>query len=522
MERLPFSKPSDLTKAHVRYQLSVPALCEEAILRQEGVLSVDGSLVVRTGECTGRSPRDKFLVAEPATADAIWWGAVNQPFEPEQFDALQERVLQTLEQRDIFVQDCFVGAHPEHRLGVRVITQLAWHSLFARHMFIQPREQQLEDFTPDFTLIAFPSFQANPARDGTRSGVFIVINLARRLILIGGTAYAGEIKKAMFTVMNYWLPTRGVLPMHCSANIGPQGDVTLFFGLSGTGKTTLSADPERALIGDDEHGWCEDGIFNLEGGCYAKVIRLSPTAEPAIYAAVHRFGSVLENVVIDHTTRQLDFHNDLYTENTRAAYPLHHVPNADRHGRAGHPERIIFLTADAFGVMPPVARLTHAQAMYHFLSGYTARVAGTERGVNQPVATFSACFSAPFLVHQPQVYAQMFGERLARHNVAVWLVNTGWNGRGERLRIAWTRAMVSAILSGRLDAVPFRQEPIFGLEVPLHCPGAPKDVLFPERSWDSTEAYQQRAKQLAQMFRQNFAAFAAHVTPEVCQAGPRV
>ncbi len=511
-----------ITRARLYHQLSVPALCEEAIRRNEGVLGADGCLVVRTGVFTGRSPRDKFLVAEPSTADTIWWGTVNQPFDAERFDALLARMLKDMRSRDLFVQDCFAGADPNHRIAVRVITQFAWHSLFTRHLFIQPIASQRARFTPDFTVIDLPDFHADPTRDGTHSSTFILINLARRLVLIGGTAYAGEIKKSIFTVMNHWLPLRGVLPMHCSANAGTAGDVALFFGLSGTGKTTLSADPQRVLIGDDEHGWSESGIFNFEGGCYAKVIRLSPAAEPAIYAAVHRFGSVLENVVIDPETRQLDLDDDRYTENTRAAYPLHYIPSADHSGRAAHPQHIIFLTADAFGVMPPVARLTDAQAMYHFLSGYTARVAGTERGVTQPAATFSACFSAPFLVHHPRMYADMLGERIARHNVAVWLVNTGWNGRGERIRIAWTRAIVSAILSGALRSVPYRQEPIFGLSVPTRCPGVPEDVLFPERSWEDPEAYQARARQLAQMFHHNFATFAAQVAPEVRAAGPRV
>ncbi|GAB4559914.1 MAG: phosphoenolpyruvate carboxykinase (ATP) [Anaerolineae bacterium] len=508
----------------VYWNLATPALYEEAIRRREGVIAHLGPLVVRTGHHTGRSPNDKFIVKESSSEDHIWWGKVNRPFDEARFDALYHRLLAYLQGKDLFVQDCFVGAHPKYRLPIRVITETAWHSLFARNMFLIAKPEELENFAPAFTVINVSRFHAVPELDGTNSEVFILVNFGKRLILIGGTSYAGEIKKSIFTIMNYLLPSQNVLSMHCSANVGPDGDVALFFGLSGTGKTTLSADPERALIGDDEHGWNDDGVFNFEGGCYAKVIRLSPTAEPEIYQTTRRFGTILENVAIDIRTRRLDLDDDSLTENTRAAYPVNYLPKVIEEGVAGHPNNIIFLTADAFGVMPPIARLTTEQAMYHFLSGYTAKVAGTEKGITDPVATFSTCFGAPFMALHPRVYANLLGEKINRHNVKVWLVNTGWTGGpfgvGHRMEIAYTRAMVRAALSGALDDVPTVQDPIFGLHVPVTCPGVPESVLRVRETWASPEAYDQQAVKLAAMFHKNFTQFAGEVGREIVEAGP--
>jgi phosphoenolpyruvate carboxykinase (ATP) len=507
------------------WNLPSPALYEHAIQRHEGRLGHLGALVVSTGQYTGRSPNDKFIVKEPSSEAQIGWGEVNQPFSTERYDALRARLTAYLQGKDVFVQDCKAGAHPRYQLPIRVITELAWHSLFARNMFIRELDPaRLDAFEPRFTLIDAPGFHAVPEEDGTRSEAFILLHFGRREVLIGGTQYAGEIKKSIFTVMNYLLPPQGVLTLHCSANYGKdEQDVALFFGLSGTGKTTLSADPERTLIGDDEHGWGDDGVFNFEGGCYAKVIRLSPAGEPDIYQTTRRFGTLLENVVL-RDDRHLDLDSAALTENTRACYPISHIEKASRSGRAGHPKVVIMLTADAFGVLPPLARLTPAQAVYHFLSGYTAKVAGTERGIKEPQATFSTCFGAPFMALRPSAYADLLAQKLAQHQTSVWLVNTGWTGgaygTGERMKLDQTRAMVSAVLRGELSHGPFRRDPVFGLEVPERCPGVPSEVLDPRETWQDKSAYDALAGKLAGMFARNFAQFAANVTPEVRTAGP--
>jgi phosphoenolpyruvate carboxykinase (ATP) len=509
----------------VYWNLPPSLLYEEAVRRREGRLADEGPLIVRTGQHTGRSPSDKFLVREPSSVDKIWWDSVNQPMTIEQFDALHRRLLAYLQGNDIFVQDCFVGADLRFRLPIRIITQTAWHSLFARNMFISPAPGELLKHIPECTVINVPGFNAVPEVDRTRSEVFVVIHLARKLVLIGGTQYAGEIKKSVFTVMNYLLPQRNVLSMHCSANIGSNSDVAVFFGLSGTGKTTLSADPGRTLIGDDEHGWTDHGVFNLEGGCYAKVIRLSRDAEPEIFDAAHRFGTILENVGFDTDTGKLDLDDDTLTENTRAAYPIGHIRNSKRDGMGAHPSNIIMLTADAFGVLPPIAKLTHTQAMYYFLSGYTAKVAGTEKGVTEPRATFSACFGAPFMALSPIVYANLLGEKIARHNVNVWLVNTGWirgpYGVGKRIEIQNTRAMVRAALDGALKKVPTVPDPTFGMGVPESCPEVATELLVPRNTWDDKKAYDAQAKKLACMFVENFKPFEGQVQREVLSAGPR-
>ena len=511
--------------ARVHWNMSVPALYEEAVRRREGAMSADGPLVCRTGQHTGRSPNDKFIVREASSADTIWWSKVNRPIEAAHFDALYHRLLTYVEGKELFVQDCYAGADERYRLPIRIITEQAWHSLFARHMFIEvPDTTGRPAHIPEFTVIDMPGLHADPVRHGTNSEVFIIVNFAEKLVLIGGTSYAGEIKKSIFTVMNYLLPLRQVLSMHCSANVGPRGDVALFFGLSGTGKTTLSSDPDRGLIGDDEHGWSEDGVFNIEGGCYAKMIRLSAEAEPQIYATTKRFGTVLENVRMDANTRQLDLNDDSLTENTRGAYPLDFIDNAVPTGRAGHPRNIIMLTADAFGVLPPIARLTPAGAMYHFLSGYTAKVAGTEKGVTEPKATFSTCFGAPFMVLHPTVYAKFLGERIARHEARVWLVNTGWTGGpygiGTRMKIVHTRAMIHAALSGQLDSVPYERDALFNLDVPTLVPDVPAQVLNPRNTWADQAAYDGQARRLASMFAENFTAFEADSSPAVRAAGP--
>jgi phosphoenolpyruvate carboxykinase (ATP) len=505
--------------------LSSPALYEQAIQRREGRLSHLGPLVVTTGQYTGRSPKDKFIVAEPSSEAEIGWGEVNTPFSAERYDALKARLCAYLQGKDLFVQDCKAGADPRHQIRVRVITELAWHSLFARNMFIQDSSPpDLEHYDPQFTVIDAPGFHAVPELDGTRSEAFILLNFGKREVIIGGTEYAGEIKKSIFTVMNYLLPPKGVLSLHCSANYGKtEEDVALFFGLSGTGKTTLSADPGRTLIGDDEHGWGDEGVFNVEGGCYAKVIKLSPTGEPEIFATTRRFGTVLENVMMLED-RHLDLDSAALTENTRACYPISHIEGASRTGVAGHPKAVLMLTADAFGVLPPIARLSPEQAMYHFLSGYTAKVAGTERGIKEPQATFSTCFGAPFMPRRPVEYAELLGKKLARHNVPVWLVNTGWTGgaygTGQRMPLAQTRAMVNAILGGALKEVAFRKDPIFGFEVPLECPGVESALLDPRRTWSDRAAYDAQASKLADMFIKNFKQFEASVGAGVRAAAP--
>jgi phosphoenolpyruvate carboxykinase (ATP) len=510
----------------VRWNYSTPALYEHAVRANEALLA-HGPLVVRTGDHTGRSPNDKFVVREPSSEDRVWWGEVNRPFPRESFDALHRRVCAYLQGRGIFVQDCFAGAEPEYRMPIRVITETAWHSLFARNMFIRADPAELSSHEPEFTILQAPGFHAAPEIDGTNSSAFILVDLGHRLVLIGGTSYAGEIKKSVFTIMNYLLPARQVLPMHCSANVGPEGDTAVFFGLSGTGKTTLSADPERTLVGDDEHGWSDRGVFNFEGGCYAKVIRLSEEAEPEIYQTTRRFGTVLENVVVDPDSRILDLDDDALTENTRAAYAIHQIPNASETGMAGHPKNIIMLTADAFGVLPPISRMTPEQAMYHFLSGYTAKLAGTERGLGrEPQATFSACFGAPFMALHPSVYAEMLGEKIAAHGVDCWLVNTGWSGGphgvGQRMKIGYTRAMVRAALEGSLRDVPTSPDPVFGLHIPESCPDVPAEVLNPRNTWDDREAYDQAAGDLARRFRENFEQYGEYVGDEVLAVNAKV
>jgi phosphoenolpyruvate carboxykinase (ATP) len=517
-----------ITNVHgVHHNLSTPALYEEAVRNREGHMVHLGPLVVRTGQYTGRSANDKFIVRDPETADKVWWGKHNKPIDPGKFNRLLIRLQAYLQGRDVYVQDCYAGADPEYRLKVRVITETAWHNLFARNMFVREFDPDvLAAFQPDFTLIHCPNFRAIPDVDGTNSEAFILLNLAEHLGIIGGTSYAGEIKKSVFTVMNYLLPQRGVLGMHCSANMGPDEDVALFFGLSGTGKTTLSSEGGRALIGDDEHGWSPAGVFNFEGGCYAKVIRLSPEAEPEIYETTRRFGTILENVACDFSVRRIDLDDAGLTENTRAAYPISHIPNALRVGIGGHPRHVIMLTCDAFGVLPPVARMTTAQAMYHFLSGYTAKVAGTERGVTEPSATFSACFGAPFMALHPTRYADLLGKLLAEHGSQCWLVNTGWSGGpygvGERMKIAYSRAVVRAALNGELDKVEFRPDPVFQVEVPAHCPDVPDDVLWPRNTWEDKEAFDAKAKELAARFAENFQEYAEHASADVRAAAPVV
>jgi len=505
------------------WNLRPPALVSEALQRTEAKLADSGALVALTGKRTGRSPRDKFIVREPSCEAHVDWGAVNVPIEPARFDHLQRKVFEFLRERDLFVQDLYAGAHPDHRLDVRIISEYAWHSLFARQLFVRPPAAHTADHEPDFTVVSAPNCAADPARDGTRSEAFVLVDFARKLVLIGGTAYAGEIKKSIFTIMNYLLPRRGILSMHCSANVGAGGDVALFFGLSGTGKTTLSADPNRRLVGDDEHAWADEGVFNLEGGCYAKVINLSPELEPQIYGAI-RFGAVLENVVlepIDHATK---YEDDSITENTRAAYPLEFIANSVIPSVAGHPQNIVFLTCDAFGVLPPVARLTPEQAMYHFLSGYTAKVAGTEAGVTEPQATFSTCFGAPFMVLNPAVYADLLGRKMAEHRVRAWLINTGWSGGpygvGQRMKLPYTRALVTAVLGGALDRVDYWTHPVFRVQVPRACPGVPMEVLDPRSTWSDPAAYDAKAAELARRFTENFKRFTA-ASEAIRNAGPK-
>ncbi len=508
----------------VFWNLPAAQLYEHALRASEGSLAANGAIVCNTGQHTGRSPNDKFLVEEPSTKDAIWWGKVNKPITEAQFDALHTKVLEHYKGRKLYVRDAFAGADEATRLPIRVVTETAWHNLFATQLFIRPAPGATADHKPEFLVLNAPTCLAEPEIHGTRSSTFVTVHFGKRLVLIGGTAYAGEIKKSIFTVMNYLLPTSGVLSMHCSANIGVDGDVALFFGLSGTGKTSLSADPRRGLIGDDEHGWSDDGVFNIEGGCYAKCIRLSPKFEPQIYNAI-RFGSVAENVVTDDLTREIDYDADDLTENTRVAYPLHYIDNAVIPSVGGHPKNVVFLTCDAFGVLPPISKLTPDQAMYHFLSGYTAKVAGTEAGVTEPQATFSTCFGAPFLPLPPERYATMLGERLAKYNAQCWLINTGWSGGehgvGERMNIAFTRAMVKAALSGDLEGVPYKQDPVFGVAVPQQCPDVPSEVLTPRSTWKDPAAYDAKAAELAGLFVKNFKGFEG-AAANVVAAGPKV
>jgi phosphoenolpyruvate carboxykinase (ATP) len=511
--------------ASVHWNLPEPTLCEHAIRRGEAVLSEGGALAADTGSHTGRSPKDKFVVFDGMTENTVWWDN-NGKLTQEQFGTLFDDFMAHAKGKELFAQDLYGGADPAYRIKTRVYTEYAWHSLFIRTLLIRPDRADLPSFAPDLTIIDLPSFKADPKRHGVRSETVIAIDFSRRIVLIGNTSYAGEMKKSVFTTLNYYLPAQGVLPMHCSANVGPQGDSALFFGLSGTGKTTLSADPDRTLIGDDEHGWSSQGIFNFEGGCYAKTIKLSAEAEPQIYAACKRFGTVLENVKIDPKTRVPDFDDASKTENTRAAYPLDAIPNASTTGRAGHPQNIIMLTADAFGVMPPIARLTPAQAMYHFLSGYTAKVAGTEKGVKDPEATFSTCFGAPFLPRHPSEYGTLLRDRIARHQVDCWLVNTGWTGGkfgvGSRMPIKATRALLARALDGSLKNVPFRTDPYFGFAVPVSVPGIDSDLLDPVKTWKDKQEFAATAGRLVDMFQKNFARFEKHVDADIKAAAPEV
>jgi phosphoenolpyruvate carboxykinase (ATP) len=513
----------------VHARLSPATLLEQALLRGEGLLTENGALVAYTGERTGRSPQDRYVLADPDKSQEIWWGSSNRPIEPLVADRLIDKVRAYLQGRDLFVFDGWACADPRHRLSVRVVTEKAWQALFAHCLLLRPSPDDLKGlaagFQPELTILAAPGLRADPRADSIRSAVFVLLDLRHRFVVIGGTHYAGEIKKSVFSVLNYVLPERGVFPMHCSANIGPADDTALFFGLSGTGKTTLSADPERRLIGDDEHGWSDEGIFNIEGGCYAKTIRLSREGEQQIWNAI-RFGAILENVVIDPLTRRPNYDDDRYTENTRAAYPVDYIDHCEPSGRGGHPANVVFLTCDAFGVLPPVSRLTPEQALYHFLSGYTAKVAGTETGITEPQVTFSTCFAAPFLPLHPTRYAEMLEQKLHQHGSQVWLVNTGWTGgpygRGKRIRLSLTRAMVRAALRGDLAKVPFAADPVFGIHVPSSCPGVSAEVLQPRLTWSNPTEYDAQARKLAALFRDNFAAFAPAAPEAVRQAGPMV
>jgi phosphoenolpyruvate carboxykinase (ATP) len=512
----------------VYWNLPVEALYEEIIFRNEARITRQGPIVAMTGQHTGRSASDKVIVREATSENNIWWGQYNRPIAPDKFEELFARMQGFFQGRDVFVQDCYVGADPEFRLPIRIISELAWHSLFARNMFILPKtNEEYRRMTPEFTVIAAPSFKGIPQIDQIATNTFIALNFDQRLCIIGNTAYAGEIKKSVFTVLNYLLPLQGVMPMHCSANQGKDGDVALFFGLSGTGKTTLSADPLRGLIGDDEHGWSDNGVFNFEGGCYAKVIALSEQAEPQIYATTRRFGTILENVVYDPVTRVIDLDDESITENTRASYPLEYIDNALSEKRGGHPKNIVLLTCDASGVMPPIARLTPEQAMYQFISGYTSKLAGTEVGLGkEPEITFSACFGGPFMVHHPYVYADLLKKKILRYNANCWLVNTGWVGGpygvGKRISIKYTRAMLNAALAGKLNTVEYTIDPLFGFQVPKTCPDVPADVLNPASSWHDKKQYLQRYRGLASRFIDNFKKFEEGTPPEVIAAGPKL
>jgi phosphoenolpyruvate carboxykinase (ATP) len=512
----------------INWNLSTPQLYEHIIANKEGQLSHLGPVCVTTGEHTGRAPNDKFIVQEPSSQENIWWGKVNRPFSVEQFEALYSRILAYLQGKEVYVQDCCAGCDPKHQTHIRVITEHAWHSLFARNMFIQIRDMaKLENHDPAFTIMHVPDFKAVPAIDGTNSEVFVIVDFGRQLVLIGGTSYAGEIKKSVFSILNYLLPQKqSVLSMHCSANIGNKGDSAIFFGLSGTGKTTLSADPKRKLIGDDEHGWSDRGVFNFEGGCYAKVIRLSKKSEPEIFECTRKFGTLLENVVLSKDARRLDLDDASLTENTRASYPITHINNAVLEGMGQHPDNVIMLTCDAYGVMPPVSKLTPEQAMYHFISGYTAKVAGTEKGMSrEPTAIFSTCFGAPFMSLHPSVYADMLGERIDKHKVSCWLVNTGWTGGaygvGKRIGIKYTRAMIKAILEGQLDNVGTETDPVFGIQIPLVVKGVPKEYLFPRNTWKNPEAYDEKANELANQFIENFKEYENNVDKKILDASPK-
>ena len=521
----PLDKQGIKTSATIYANLGTAPLVEHALVNGEGKLAVDGPLVVETGKHTGRSAKDKFTVRDGETENTVWWGKSNVPMTPDHFAALKEDFLAALGAKDkLYVADLFGGSQPEHRVKVRVINELAWHNLFIRTLLVRPAAAELDGFQPEYTIIDLPSFRADPERHGCRGETVVAVNLSEKLILIGGTKYAGEMKKSVFGILNYLLPVKGVMPMHCSANIGPDGKTAVFFGLSGTGKTTLSADASRTLIGDDEHGWSDTAVFNFEGGCYAKMIRLSADAEPEIYATTKRFGTVLENVVIDDVTRQLDLDDNTLAENTRGAYPLEFIPNTSEANLGPVPSNVIMLTADAFGVLPPIARLTPDQAMYHFLSGYTAKVAGTEIGVTEPEATFSTCFGAPFMPRHPSVYGNLLKERIAKGGVSCWLVNTGWTGGkygvGKRMPIKETRALLNAALDGSLNNVEFRKDPNFGFDVPVAVPGVDTSILDPRSTWADKDEYDATAAKLVQLFVDNFAQFEAHVDESVRQAAP--
>jgi len=512
----------------VYWNLPTEALYEEIAFRKEGRITQLGPVVVNTGKHTARAATDKFIVKEGTTDDKIWWGEYNRPFSQDKFNELWARVQGYLQGRDVFVQDCYAGADEEYRMPIRIITEQAWHSFFARNMFIMPKTlEEYRRHIPDFTVVCVPGFKGIPQIDGTTTNTFIVLNFEQRLCVIGNTAYAGEIKKSVFTIMNFLLPLEGVMPMHCSANIGKQNDAAIFFGLSGTGKTTLSADPNRGLIGDDEHGWSDEGVFNFEGGCYAKVISLSPAAEPQIYACTRKFGTILENVVFDPITRKIDLEDAAITENTRASYPLEYIDNAVPDKKGGHPKNIIMLTCDASGVMPPIAKLTPEQAMYQFISGYTSKIAGTEVGLGkEPELTFSTCFGAPFMVHHPYFYADLLKRKILKYGVNCWLVNTGWVGGaygiGKRISIKYTRSLLNAALNGKLLNVEFATDPIFGFQVPKTCEDVPASVLNPAEAWTSKEQYMQKYRELATRFIENFKKYEAGCPPEVVKAGPKL
>jgi phosphoenolpyruvate carboxykinase (ATP) len=507
------------------WTLPTPALVERIVSRREGMLAHEGAVIVRTGIHTGRSANDKFIVRDESTTDTINWNNINRPYDASCFKRLHLRMSAYFQGRDVFIQDTTAAAHSDYRLPIRIITENAWHSLFARNLFLRLPREELADHVPGFTVIQAPDFHAIPDVDCTSSEVFIVINFSERLVLIGGTSYAGEIKKSIFTILNYLLPQKNVLPMHCSANVSSSGDVSLFFGLSGTGKTTLSSDTDRLLIGDDEHGWGEDGIFNFEGGCYAKVIRLRDELEPMIWQATRHFGTVLENVNINSESRRINFDDASYTENTRAAYPIGFLPNIVPSGKGGHPSKIFFLTADATGVLPPMARLDENQALYYFLAGYTSKLAGTEIGLGkEPQATFSTCFGAPFMPLHPTVYANLLGDKIRKHKTEVWLVNTGWTGGpygvGKRIALPYTRAMVRAIYNNELQSVPMKLNRYFKLQVPERCPGVPAEILDPQRTWQNQDEFDQQARSLVKRFQESFTQFAGYVSQDVIDSGP--
>lgn len=510
----------------IYYNFSTPAFYEKAISHNEGMLAHLGPLVVRTGMHTGRSPKDRFIVKEPTSEKLVAWGNVNRPIEEKYYDRLYAKMIAYSQNKEVFVQDSYAGNDPEFQIPIRVVTETAWHNMFARNMFVQPKSrEELLNLEPEFHVFHFPNLQAEPDFDGTNSQAFVIINFAKKIVLIGGTSYAGEIKKAVFSVMNFLLPQKKVLSMHCSANVGEKGDVAVLFGLSGTGKTTLSADPKRKLIGDDEHGWSDKGVFNIEGGCYAKVINLSEEAEPDIFETTRKFGTILENVGIDSESRKIDLFDESLTENTRASYPLKHIPNIVPEAMAGQPKNIIMLTADAFGVLPPISKLSPEQAMYHFLSGYTAKVAGTEKGITEPVATFSACFGEPFMVMHPTVYAELLGKKMKEQNAQCWLINTGWTGgaygEGDRIKIKLTRAMLNAALDGKLDNVKTWTHPIFNLEIPAEVEGVPTEMLDPKNTWKDKNSYDKQAEKLAKMFVENFKKYEDFVGEKVIKVGPK-